>query len=214
MVTICSEPLLRRLINSHKLDPETGKPPPEAMVSIVCIAAVCVPVGELIFAWTCTPNVHWIAPLIAGIPFGAGNCGVFIYASNYLVHSYGIYAASALAGNAVLRSAMGGTLPLAGPKMFVFPAGYAGSVLTPHRYETLGPHWSATMLSFIEFAMIPIPLVFYRYGHKIREKSALIRRMREDKEKLDSRKRKAAERDERLKAREVAAYNEKKEWDV
>lgn len=64
-----------------------------------------------------TPNVHWIAPIIAGIPFGAGNCGVFIYASNYLVHSYGIYAASALAGNAVLRSAIGGSLPLAGPAM-------------------------------------------------------------------------------------------------
>jgi hypothetical protein len=63
--------------------------------------------------------VHWIAPILAGIPFGAGNCGVFIYASNYLVHSYGIYAASALAGNAVLRSAMGGALPLAGPKMYV-----------------------------------------------------------------------------------------------
>lgn len=87
------------------------------MVAVVCIAAVCCPVGEMIFAWTCTPDVHWIAPIIAGIPFGAGNCGVFIYASNYLVHSYGIYAASALAGNAVLRSAMGGTLPLAGPAM-------------------------------------------------------------------------------------------------
>lgn len=117
MIVICSEPLLRRLINSHKPDPATGKPPPEAMVSVVCIAAVCAPVGEMIFAWTCTPNVHWIAPIIAGIPFGAGNCGVFIYASNYLVHSYGIYAASALAGNAVLRSAMGGFLPLAGPAM-------------------------------------------------------------------------------------------------
>ncbi|KAL5394241.1 hypothetical protein PMIN06_006007 [Paraphaeosphaeria minitans] len=117
MITICSEPLLRRLINSHKPDPATGKPPPEAMVSVVCIAAVCVPVGEMIFAWTCTPDVHWVAPIIAGIPFGAGNCGVFIYASNYLVHSYGIYAASALAGNAVLRSVMGGTLPLAGPAM-------------------------------------------------------------------------------------------------
>jgi multidrug resistance protein len=116
-MVIASEPLLRKMINSHKKDPETGKPYPEAMVSVVCIAAVCVPVGELIFAWTCTPNVHWIAPIIAGIPFGAGNCGVFIYASNYLVHSYGIYAASALAGNAVLRSAMGGALPLAGPKM-------------------------------------------------------------------------------------------------
>jgi multidrug resistance protein len=114
---IACEPLIRKMINAHKKDPETGKPYPEAMVSVVCIAAVCCPVGELIFAWTCTPNVHWIVPIIAGIPFGAGNCGVFIYASNYLVHSYGIYAASALAGNAVLRSALGGTLPLAGPMM-------------------------------------------------------------------------------------------------
>ncbi|KAH7383931.1 major facilitator superfamily domain-containing protein [Pyrenochaeta sp. MPI-SDFR-AT-0127] len=184
VITIASEPFLRRMINAHKKDPGTGKPYPEAMVSVVCIAAVCVPVGEMIFAWTCTPNVHWIAPLLAGVPFGAGNCGVFIYTSNYLAHSYGIYAASALAGNAVLRSAIGGALPLAGPKM----------------YASLGPHWSATMLSLIEFAMIPIPLVFYFYGHKIREKSDLIRQMREDKEKLDGRKKKAAERAERLKA--------------
>ncbi|KAL1610087.1 hypothetical protein SLS60_001752 [Paraconiothyrium brasiliense] len=198
MLTICSEPLLRRLINSHKLDPATGKPPPEAMVSVVCIAAVCVPVGEMIFAWTCTPDVHWVAPIIAGIPFGAGNCGVFIYASNYLVHSYGIYAASALAGNAVLRSAMGGTLPLAGPQM----------------YKSLGPHWSATMLSLIEFAMIPIPLIFYRYGHKIRERSTLIRQMREDREKLDHKLKKAAEREERQKAREAGALEEKEKLEV
>ncbi|KAF3038548.1 hypothetical protein E8E11_001759 [Didymella keratinophila] len=195
MCVILSEPLLRKMINAHPKDLETGKVYPEAMVSVVCLAAVSVPVGEMIFAWTCTPNVHWIAPLLAGIPFGAGNCGVFIYASNYLVHSYGIYAASALAGNAVLRSAMGGALPLAGPKM----------------YATLGPHWSATMLSLIEFAMIPIPVIFYRYGHKIREKSALIRQMREDRDKLDSKKRKAAERVAR---READETGEKKEFEV
>ena len=51
VITIASEPLLRRMINSHKKDPETGKPYPEAMVSVVVIAAVCVPVGEMIFAW-------------------------------------------------------------------------------------------------------------------------------------------------------------------
>ncbi|KAF2727606.1 MFS general substrate transporter [Polyplosphaeria fusca] len=198
MITVACEPLIRRMINSHPLDPATGKIAPESMISIVCIAAVAIPVGELIFAWTCTPNVHWIAPLIAGVPFGAGNCAVFIYASNYLVHSYGIYAASALAGNAVLRSAMGGALPLAGPKM----------------YATLGPHWAATMLAIIEFAMIPIPVVFYRYGHKIREKSSLIRRMREDQDKLDSKKRKAAEREERLRARAEDRLDEKKEYDV
>lgn len=198
IVTITCEPLLRRMINSHKKDPTTGKPYPEAMVSVVCIAAVCVPVGEMIFAWTCTPDVHWIAPLIAGIPFGAGNCGVFIYASNYLAHAYGIYAASALAGNAVLRSAIGGALPLAGPKM----------------YATLGPHWSATMLSLLEFAMIPIPLAFYFYGHKIREKSDLIKQMREDKDRLDGRKKRAAERMERLKANDGMGVDEKKVLEV
>jgi hypothetical protein len=143
------------------------------MVSIVCIAAVCVPIGEMIFAWTCTPNVHWIAPILAGIPFGFGNCGVFIYASNYLVHSYGIYAASALAGNGVFRSLLGGTLPLAGPAM----------------YSALGPHWAGTLLSLLEFACIPIPVVFYRYGHKIRMRSTLIRQMQEDKDKIEARKR-------------------------
>jgi hypothetical protein len=50
------------------------------------------------------------------------------------------------------------------------------------------------MLAIIEFALIPIPVVFYLYGHKIREKSVLIRQMREDREKLESKKRRAAER--------------------
>lgn len=131
-LVIGTEPLLRRMINSHKKDPETGKVPPEAMISVVCIAAILVPVGELWFAWTCVPPVHWIWPILAGIPFGAGNTAVFIYASNYLAHSYGskyptclseinadgmfvVYAASAMAGNSVIRSLLGGTLPLAGP---------------------------------------------------------------------------------------------------
>lgn len=86
---IGTEPLLRRMINNHRKDPETGKVPPEAMVSVVCIAAVLAPIGELWFAWTCVPPVHWIWPILAGIPFGAGNTGVFIYASNYLAQSYG-----------------------------------------------------------------------------------------------------------------------------
>lgn len=80
-------------------------------------------------------------------------------------------------------------------------------------YQTLGPHWSATMLSLIEFAMIPIPVVFYLYGHKIREKSALIKQMREDREKLDGRRRRAAERIGRVRTKE-ADGSETKALDV
>ena len=184
-MAIIAEPLVRKWINSHKVDPETGSPPPEAMVSVVCLAAILIPVGEIIFAWTCTPNVHWIAPIIAGLPFGAGNAFVFIYASAYLVHSYDIYAASALAGNAVLRSAMGATLPLAGPSM----------------YATLGANWAGTLLGLLEAICIPIPFVFYRYGGKIRQKSTLIRQMRENKERMERKRKKA---DDKLKRRAEA----------
>lgn len=174
---IALEPIFRRMINSHKRDFETGKPPPEAMVSIVCIAAVLIPVGELWFAWTCAPSsIHWIAPILAGIPFGAGNTAVFIYASNYLTHSYGVYAASALAGNSVMRSILGGVLPLAGPYM----------------YGRLGPNWSGTLLGLLEVAIIPIPVVFYMYGHRIRMKSALIRDMQEDKKRLEGRRKRTS----------------------
>jgi hypothetical protein len=169
LITISLEPVYRRMINSHKIDPATGRVPPEAMVSVVCIASLLIPIGELVFAWTCTPNVHWIVPIIAGLPFGAGNTACFIYASNYLVHSYGIYAASALAGNSVLRSILGGTLPLAGPKL----------------YESLGPHWAGTLLALLEFVLVPIPFIFYRYGDRIRKKSILISRMQADKDKLE-----------------------------
>ncbi|KAF2842029.1 MFS general substrate transporter [Patellaria atrata CBS 101060] len=178
LIAIVCEPLIRRMINSHAPDPETARVPPEAMVSIVCIGAFCIPIGELIFAWTCAPHIPWIAPILAGLPFGFGNGAVFIYASNYLVHSYGIYAASALAGNAVLRSAMGGTLPLAGPKM----------------YATLGPEWAGTLLGLLELALVPIPLIFYRYGHRIRMKSVLIRQMRDDQAKLEGKKARATEK--------------------
>lgn len=195
LIIIACEPLCRRLINSHTPDPSTGRPPPEAMVAVVCIGSICVPAGQLIFAWTCTPNVHWIWPILAGIPFGAGNCAVFIYSSNYLVHSYGIYAASALAGNAVARSVVGGTLPLAGPAM----------------YQALGANWAGTVLGLMEVVLIPIPFVFYKFGSKIREKSALIRSMREDAERLQGKKMKAEEKKKAAEGREKKAGAEGKD---
>lgn len=192
LICIAAEPLLRRMINAHKKDPETGQVPPEAMVSVVCIAAILLAVGEIWFAWSCTPDVHWIVPILAGIPFGAGNAGVFIYSNNYLVHSYSIYAASALAGNALLRSIMGACLPLAGPAI----------------YSALGPHWAGTLLGLLEALCIPIPFVFYFKGAKIRKMSALIRSMQEDKQRQDDKKAKALARagKEAIKRGEAEAF--------
>lgn len=182
LTTICLATPIKKMIEAHKprTDPRTGiaEVPPESMMSVVCIAAVLIPIGELWFAWTCLPvSIHPAIAIAAGIPFGAGNAAVFIYASNYLVHSYGIYAASAMAGNAVIRSILGGSLPIAGHAM----------------YSTLGANWAGTLLGLLEVAIIPIPFIFYKYGHKLREKSTLIRRMREIEEKqLEKRKKSEA----------------------
>ncbi|EPE26017.1 MFS general substrate transporter [Glarea lozoyensis ATCC 20868] len=183
MIAIATEPFARRVINSHPKDPETGRPYPEASVSIICFASFLCPIGQIWFSWTATPvTIHWIWPILAGVPFGAGNCLVFIYASNYLAGSYGIYAASALAGNAVVRSALGGTLPLAGPAM----------------YKALTPHWAGTLLGLVQIALIPIPFVFYKWGDRIRARSPMIKQMREDNEKGQKRAARAKRHQERL----------------
>ncbi|KEF62595.1 uncharacterized protein A1O9_00568 [Exophiala aquamarina CBS 119918] len=192
MIAIILATPIKRMIESHKLD-EDGTLPPESMMSIVCIGSILVPIGQLWFSWTCYPvSIHWALPIAAGIPFGFGNCVVFIYAGNYLAYSYGIYAASAMAGNAVLRSFIGGTLPLAGPAM----------------YAAMGPNWAGTLLGLLEVAIIPIPFLFYKYGHRIRQKSSMIREMREN-ELRQERKRKEAE--ERLRIAVMSGDETEKE---
>jgi hypothetical protein len=168
----------------------------------MCIGAVLTPLGQLIFSWTCLPaTIHPAVPIAFGIPFGMGNTLSFIYGSNYLAGSYGIYAASALAGNAVMRSVFGAALPLAGPAM----------------YNNLTPRWAGTLLGLLEVLLIPIPFVFYRYGDRIRAKSRVIRQMREERARVERRqakwlaRRETAERRAERRARERAVEEEEKE---
>ena len=192
LLAIAAEPLLRKLINSQRRDAETGRISPEASASVMTIGAILTPLGQLGFSWTCLPeSIHWAVPIAFGIPFGAGNTLSFIYGANYLASAYGIYAASALAGNAVVRSMFGGTLPLAGPSM----------------YAKLTPQWAGTLLGLLEVIMIPIPIVFWRYGDRIRKKSKVIRQMREDQLKNEGRSAKAQAWRDRMEKRTEAGVD-------
>lgn len=57
-----------------------------------------------------------------------------------------------LAANAVLRSLFGAAFPL----------------FTAQMYTSLGIHWAASIPAFLALACIPFPIVFYKYGAKIR----------------------------------------------
>lgn len=71
----------------------------------------------------------------------------------YLVDAFTVYAASVTAAATVFRSLVGALLPLAGNSM----------------YDALGLGWGTSVLGFIAVAFIPMPLVFWKYGQRIRE---------------------------------------------
>lgn len=128
---------------------------PEARLPDSFLACIALPIGLFWFAWTNSPSVHWVVPILAGIPFGYGCIMLFLPCLNYLVDSYTIYAASVLAANSAIRSIFGAVFPLFTDKM----------------YENLGLHWAASVPAFLALACVPIPYLFYVYGAQIRKKS-------------------------------------------
>lgn len=133
----------------------TGRLPPEERLPSAFLGALALPVGLFWFAWTNGPDIHWISPIAAGVPFGFGMPFVFLLVSNYLVDTYTIYAASVLAANTLLRSTFGAVFPL----------------FTGYMFERLGIHWGASVPAFLALACAPIPFLFYWYGPRIRRKS-------------------------------------------
>lgn len=78
-------------------------------------------------------------------------------AATYLVDSYGaFYGASSLAANGLLRYTLGAMFPLFALQM----------------YKKLGIAWATSLLGFVSVALLPIPWVLFKYGHKIRAMSS------------------------------------------
>jgi hypothetical protein len=73
---------------------------------------------------------------------------------NYLLDTYPTYAASVTAALTVLRSLLGALLPLGGLQM----------------YDALGLGWGNSLLAFVSLGLVPIPLLFFIFGERIRGK--------------------------------------------
>jgi len=129
-----------------------GKFEPEMRLPTTIVFGAFLPITFFWYGWT-VGKTHWISPVLSLIPFSFGIIGLFLPITTYLVDCYPAYAASAMAANTVLRSLVGALLPLAGPAM----------------YETLGLEWGNSLLGFISVAMIPIPLLFYKFGARLRK---------------------------------------------
>lgn len=152
--------------------------PPEIRLEALVPAAFCIPIGLFWYGWSAEKHIHWIMPIIGTGWLGLGTIGIFVsvlvcpfYFPNnlpikhtnsilrsqmgvqtYLVDCFLQYAASVTAANTIIRSLVGALLPLAGEPL----------------YKKLGLGWGNSLLAFIALAMTPLPLVFLKYGGRLR----------------------------------------------
>lgn len=133
---------------------KSGKSRPEYRLVPMIYCAICLPIGLLWYGWSAEKQTHWIVPILGTCIVGIGIMGTFMPPVTYLVDAFTMYAASALAAAAVLRSVLGGLLPLTG-----------GGV-----YQRLGLGWGNSLLALIALGMVPIPIVLERYGERLRER--------------------------------------------
>lgn len=162
-------------IVKKKLDKGETPVPEDRLPPMLTISSGVLVVGALfMYGWTTEYAVHWIVPMIAVALFCMGLMGVMVrtqlcYPKGnyfvltlkqmcvqiYLVDCYIRYAASVIAAITVFRSIIGALLPLGGLSL----------------YNALGYGWGNGVLAFISLALVPLPLVFKKYGPQIREKT-------------------------------------------
>ncbi|EIW85582.1 MFS polyamine transporter [Coniophora puteana RWD-64-598 SS2] len=126
---------------------------PEYRLPSMAIGTVMLPIGLLITGWTTQAQVHWIAPDIGIAIVGAGVILNFQCIQTYVVDTFTLHAASALAMVNCLRSIAGFGFPLFAPTM----------------YQALGYGKGDTILAAAAVVIGgPAPLIFWFYGEKIR----------------------------------------------
>ncbi|QID85623.1 Polyamine transporter 4 [Saccharomyces pastorianus] len=129
---------------------------PEKFLIACKFGSVALPIGLFWQAWTARPDVHWIAPVAAGVPFGFGLILIFFSVLMYFSTCYPpLTVASCLAANNLLRYVMSSVFPL----------------FTIQMYTKMKIKWASTLFALLCVVMIPIPWVFEKWGSKLRHKS-------------------------------------------
>ncbi|CAN9154574.1 unnamed protein product [Alternaria alternata] len=151
IIIVCDNPRYVR-----KLEANNNIPVPEWRLPISMVGGVLFAGGLFWFGWTgYTGQIHWIVPVLSGLLTGFGIFSIFLSLLNYIVDAYLMFAASAIAANTFMRSIFGGVFPLFATFMF----------------KGMGIQWASTLLGCVAAVLVPMPVVFYLYGKKIRGRS-------------------------------------------
>nr|UJH94603.1 MFS.13 [Starmerella bombicola] len=128
---------------------------PESRLPLMMMCGIVFPIGIFMMCWTGAYHVHWMAPTVGAALLGFGLIGIFQAILIYIIDTYLLVAASAIAANTFVRSGMAGAFPLFALQMF----------------RNLGTQWAGTLLGCLASILAPAPFFFFWYGPTIRKRS-------------------------------------------
>ncbi|ANZ77690.1 BA75_04470T0 [Komagataella pastoris] len=131
-------------------------PTPESRLLSGKYGALALPVSLFWLAWTSRESIHWIVPVLAGVPFGFSLILIFFTVVTYFSMSYPpLSLASALAANNLARYTIAAAFPL----------------FTVQMYDKLGIDWATSLFAFVAIGLVPVPWIFEYYGESLRKRS-------------------------------------------
>lgn len=129
---------------------------PEFRLWPAIIAAPLLPIALFWLGWTNYRSVPDWSGLGACFLFGMILIALYVSSYEYIVDSYREHSAIALASITMARYLIAGGMVIA----------------TRPMYEGIGVHWTMTWLGSVAVLLAPAPLLFWKYGPKIRRKSS------------------------------------------
>ncbi|KAI0551821.1 major facilitator superfamily domain-containing protein [Xylaria curta] len=161
-------PVIRRNRQLRLQNPSCEHAQYESRMWWLLYTAPCLPIGLLIFAWTSTPSVPWITPMLGCLLIGVANYTIYMATIDYMVAAYGPYSASATGGNGFARDFLAGILTwFAGP--------YYNSFYGKFALQTAN-----SVLACISLMLVVATFIIYFKGPSMRRKSSFAQSLRKE----------------------------------
>ena len=141
-----------RYLKYMKAKREDGAMKPEYRLPPLILGSILLPTGFLWYGWATQAHTHWIVPVLGTSLVGIAAMFSYLPVQLYLVDTYTVFAASAIASNSVVRSVCAALIPLG----------------TDPLYARLGYGWGNSVLAFIALGFVPVAVLLVMFGERLR----------------------------------------------
>lgn len=143
-----SDRYVKHMKNKHP----GGTMKPEHRLPPLILGSLLLPTGFFWYGWAIQAHTHWMVSILGSSLVGIASMFSYLPVQLYLVDTYTVFAASAIASNSVVRSVCAALVPLGAEPL----------------YQRAGYGWGNSILGFIAVGFVPVAILLLLYGERIR----------------------------------------------